>query len=225
MIADANPGSTGYLALPSTLLTDLNSGNAPNLMWLTPNECDDGHIACGHLNNTVSQQNQYLSRVVPLILNSTTFRTSSSLLFVTWDEGTSSLCTNSPSQTYPICRDPVTAILAGPAARTGYRSNKGYSHYSFVTTLETVWNLTPLLPIPVNIPAPPMFEFLSVPSAQAAGGGSRMYRVKMGEYLGCLDAPTPMTRNPERSSVLCFFQHPTCYAGRFGRPFSQTIRN
>jgi len=172
-IVDANPAHTGYLALPQQLMLDLNSTSPPNFMWLTPNLCDDGHDKCRPLNNTVSQSNQYLASLVPLILGSKTFLLTNSLLFVTWDEG--AVCTGL-SQTYPNCRDRVTTIWAGPAARKNYNSKRGYSHYSFVTTLEALWSLSPQLQIPAGAPAPIMVECISPVTNQfEAGGGRRAY--------------------------------------------------
>src|SRR6267143_605170 len=106
LIVKANPGASGYLALPTQLLSDLNStSTAPNYMWLTPNLCDDGHDVCGPVNNLVSQQNQYLSLLVPMILSSTIFRTQRAALFITWDESATNL------------NNIVTAIWAGPVAK------------------------------------------------------------------------------------------------------------
>src|SRR5436309_2709304 len=51
-IVNANPGANGYLALPTLLLSDLNSvSTASNYMWLTPNLCNDGHDVCVPLND------------------------------------------------------------------------------------------------------------------------------------------------------------------------------
>lgn len=169
-VVDANPSHTGYLALPQQLILDLNSTNPPDFMWLTPNLCDDGHDRCLPLNNTVSQSNKYLASLVPLILGSKTFLLPNSVLFITWDEG--SVC-SSLSQTYPTCRDRVTTIWAGPGARRGYGSSKAYSHYSFVTTLEALWSLSPQLQIPAGITAPTMLEFMAITVIQPQLGGGR----------------------------------------------------
>lgn len=166
-IVNANPGSTGYLALPTILLSDLNKTTAPSFMWLTPNLCDDGHSPCNPLNNTVLQTNNYLSLLVPKILNSPVFREENSTLFITWDEGDS--C-KSPGQTYPTCIDRVSTIWAGPVVKTGYKSNTGYSHYSFPKTLEIAWSLQPLTSF--DAAAIPMTEFLDPPFTHDGLAGS-----------------------------------------------------
>src|SRR4029077_6997779 len=120
-IVDAKPGASGYLALPTLLLSDLNSTtSSSNYMWLTPNLCDDGHNLCKPFNNSVTQANEYLSQLVPKILNSTIFKTQQAALFITWDE----------SSLRPANK--ITAIWAGNAAKTNYKSLSFYNHYSTV---------------------------------------------------------------------------------------------
>lgn len=171
-IVRANPGSTGYLALPQQLLSDLDSTvTASNFMWLTPNLCDNGHDKCTPLNNTVSQSNQYLNLVVPKILNSTLFNTRNAALFITWDEGTK--CP-SPGQTYPKCTDRVTSIWAGSLVIPRSHSSIGYSHYSFLKTVESAWILSPLTGL--DAASVPMTEFF-VPSLISAGAGRAPVKV------------------------------------------------
>lgn len=126
-IVSANPGHSG---LPDNqFVTDLNSTvTASNFMWLTPNVCNDMHDC------TVSTGDNYLSRLVPQVLNSTIFRTQGAALFITFDEpGTCS---------YTVCR--VTGIWAGPSVKRNYASSVRYDHYSVPATLESIWNLPAL---------------------------------------------------------------------------------
>jgi len=192
-VVDANPTASGYLALPSKLLSDLNSMTTPaaNLIWLSPNNCNSGHDnnatttfyggpSICPLSNHVREQNDYLKALVPAILNSATFTTSPSLLFITWDEGSGGACTktNDPSypETFPVCIDRVTTIFAGSDALPHHLSNRGYSHYSFLPTIEKVWGLAPLAG-QVNGPAfdeflRPDFELSSSPSSVSISPGS-----------------------------------------------------
>ena len=182
-LVDANPTSVGYLALPTKLLSDLNnmSSPAPSFMWLTPNNCNDGHdnnatitfygtLSICPLSNYVQEQNSYLKALVPAILNSTTFTTSASLLVITWDEGAACTPTNDPAypETFPICIDRVTTIFAGSDAQSSHISNKGYSQYGFLPTLDEVWGLAPLAG---QIDGPPFDEFLAPISLSFGGGG------------------------------------------------------
>jgi phosphatidylinositol-3-phosphatase len=183
-LVDANPTSTGYLALPTKLLSDLNNltSPAPNFLWLTPNNCDNGHddnatitfyntSSICPLSNNVQAQNNYLKVLVPAILNSTTFTTSTSLLVITWDEGVACPPTNDPAypETFPICIDRVTTIFAGSDAQPHHISNKGYSHYGFLPTLEEILGIPPL---PRQVNGPTFDEFLTrLPLASHGAGG------------------------------------------------------
>ncbi|MBO0889103.1 hypothetical protein J2P12_08400, partial [Candidatus Bathyarchaeota archaeon] len=81
----ANPSGCSVTDCP--LINDLNSGSAPNFMWLTPNNCDNMHGVAGMCAASVSFGDSYLSRLIPNILNSRTFTSQRSALFVVFDEG------------------------------------------------------------------------------------------------------------------------------------------
>jgi hypothetical protein len=175
-IVNANGDTAGYLALPRSLITDLNGHSPANLSWLVPNNCNNGHnyntTNCP-VTNPVFEQNNYLRALVPAILNSTTFQTRSSALFITWDEG--KLCAK--GHAFPSCVDPVAMIIAGSAIRQIYKSNNSYSHYSFIATLEDLWGLSQL-PLPPAINPLPASEFFSpVVSWVGSGGGLGRIRV------------------------------------------------
>jgi len=111
---------------------------------------------CTNVRRCTSQGDEYLSLLVPEILNSAVFNTRNALLFITWDEGNNCVYVG---QTYPMCIDRVPAILAGPHVRRGYVSNTGLSHYSLVKTLEVAWSLPSFTTLDAN--ANPMTEFLA----------------------------------------------------------------
>jgi acid phosphatase len=60
------------------LASDLN-GNTPQLSWITPGMCNDGHD-CG-----VARSDRWLSQIVPQITSSTAWK-QGGVLFITWDE-------------------------------------------------------------------------------------------------------------------------------------------
>lgn len=166
-IVDADPGSSGFLALPTQLFSDLNSSVAPNYIWLIPNLCNDGHSLCQPLNNTVSQSNLYLSQVVPRILASTLFKTQKAALFITWDEGDNRA-------------NAVTTIWAGPIVNGSFKSHTSYNHYSAIKTIELAWNLPTLSTY--DAAAMPMTEFFSSAQSSSLGGGGK--RFPMVIFLG-----------------------------------------
>ena len=107
------------------LYLDLQAGKLPSFSFVTPNICDDAH-SC-----PLSQGDQWLSTLVPKIINSSSFATTA--LFIVYDEGSSNDTTGGGGQ--------VPAILVSPFAKTGYVSRGEYSHYSLLATVEAIFNL------------------------------------------------------------------------------------
>jgi phosphatidylinositol-3-phosphatase len=107
------------------MATDLRSAaTTPDFAFITPNVQSDMH------DSPTAVGDRWLSRVVPSILGSAAFRTTPSLLVVTFDEGTTN--------------QHIVTIFAGNAARAGYRSPRRYDHYSLLHTIEADWGLAPL---------------------------------------------------------------------------------
>src|SRR6266571_3618382 len=161
----ANP--SGCAVSDCTLIEDLNSGSAPNFMWLTPNNCDNMH-GFTYANGTVlcptsvSFGDGYLSSLVPNILKSTTFTTQRSALFVVFDEG-NGYCPLNQSTT----EDCVYAVWAGRQAKASFGTTNLYNHYSWLRTIEVNWNLQTLTNNDAN--ATPMAEFFAPPLSAIFG--------------------------------------------------------
>jgi phosphatidylinositol-3-phosphatase len=90
-------------------------GNVPQLAWITPGLCHDGHDC------STGVADQWLSQVVPTILASSAWR-QNGLLLITWDEG-------DDSANHVL----TLAIHPNPAERT---SSQAYNHYSLLATIE-----------------------------------------------------------------------------------------
>jgi len=147
----ANP--SGCTVTDCTLVNDLNSGAAPNFMWLTPNNCDNMHGFTGGCAASIPFGDAYLSGLVPKILNSTTFATQRSALFVVFDEGNGYCPLNNSSE------DCVYAVWAGRGTKNSFVTTNPYNHYSFIRTVETNWNLASLSTNDAT--ATPMTEFFT----------------------------------------------------------------
>jgi hypothetical protein len=132
----ANPGACSVT--DCTLINDLNSAAAPNFMWVTPNNCDNMHGVSGICSTSIPLGDKYLSSLVPNILNSQTFTTQRSALFVVFDEGNGYCPLNNSSQ------DCMYAVWAGRGTKTGLVTSNLYDHYSFTKTIEVNWNLASL---------------------------------------------------------------------------------
>jgi phosphatidylinositol-3-phosphatase len=144
-IVPANSG--GNDGQDDLFLSDLASpSTASNLMWLTPNLCNDMHSSATCTNGCTSDGNptclkdgdSYLSSVIPQILSSNLFTHQKAALFVTFDEGNGFCPLDGSSE------DCVYAVWAGPVVKTNFQSANHYSHYSFLKTLETNWRLPSL---------------------------------------------------------------------------------
>jgi phosphatidylinositol-3-phosphatase len=139
-IVTANSSGNGP---DDVLLSDLSSpSKASNLMWLTPNLCNDMHDC------PISTGDSYLSNLVPKILSSDLFTHQKAALFITFDEGNAA---------YP--KDYVYSVWAGPTVKKDFTSQENHSHYSFLSTLENVWHLHSLTSN--DLSAPPMLEFFT----------------------------------------------------------------
>lgn len=136
-----NPQRCRTHVVPLTqLATDLRSvKTTPDFAFITPNLCNDMHDC------PIATGDRWLARIVPLILGSEAFRTTRSLLVVTWDEDEGTADNH------------VVTILAGNSVKSGYGSGRRYDHYSLLHTIEAAWHLAPLTPNDAR--APTMNEF------------------------------------------------------------------
>jgi phospholipase C len=107
--------------------TDSIRGNLPAYSMITPNVCDDAH-SC-----QLSAGDKWLSTYVPLMINSPSFP--SMALFVVYDEGSSGQGFGLNAGGHVVC------LLLSPFAKPGYVSNRQYSHYSLLATIEAIFKL------------------------------------------------------------------------------------
>src|SRR6266550_4276877 len=163
----ANPANNSTCTgTDCALINDLNSGSAPNFMWLTPNDCNNmhGNSACSNKCTTSYTSvcnkagDNYLSGLVPNILNSNTFQTTRAALFITFDEG-SGFC---PSPN-PGGADCMYTVWAGPTTKTNFSSNHADTHYFFTKTIETNWGLATMTSNDAGATA--MTEFFQAPAS------------------------------------------------------------
>jgi hypothetical protein len=112
--------------------TDLTTGTVPNFVWITPNMCNDMHDC------SIGTGDAWLAGVVPSILGSSAFK-NGGVLFITWDEGSSSAgcCGNSAG-------GQVATLVLAPNIVAGLRSTINETHYSLLRTVEDAWGLSAL---------------------------------------------------------------------------------
>jgi len=106
--------------------TDLSAGTLPNFVWITPNMCSDMHDC------SVATGDTWLKNFLPRILQSAAFKRS--VVYVTWDEGTTTSGGGG--------RVPFLAI--SPDAAPGLQSPRPANHYNLLRTIEDAWGLPAL---------------------------------------------------------------------------------
>jgi hypothetical protein len=142
------------------LSTDLASAKTtPNLSYITPNVCDDGHDApCkdGRPGGLTSAD-LFLQKWVPTILASPAYK-AGGMLVITFDEaeaggknGDSSACCKtppSPNSGKPGIFGPgggrVGALIISARTKPGTTNATPYNHYALLCSLENVWGLSHL---------------------------------------------------------------------------------
>lgn len=118
---------------------------APNFIWLTPTDGDNGHDPSG----CVTCGDNYLAQLVPRILASPLFTAPGSKagLLITYDEGYNQ-CANTGGT-----GECLYTSVSGPAAKKAAQISPAQaSHYSLAKTLETNWGLLSLNAGDVNAP-------------------------------------------------------------------------
>jgi hypothetical protein len=93
---------------------------------IVPNICDDMH-SC-----PVSTGDQWLSKYVPLILNSAQYQSRSLVLFITFDENDSDASNQVPT------------LVIAPSTPRGERVGARFTHYSLLKTTETLLHVPQL---------------------------------------------------------------------------------
>jgi len=128
-----NAGRCAAHVVPFTQFgSDMSSGRVPNFVWITPNMCNDMHDCA------VSTGDGWLRSVVPTITSSAAFR-NGGVLFITWDEGSSSA---------GCCADAwggrVATLVISPRSISGFRSSVAENHYGLLRTIEDGFHLAHL---------------------------------------------------------------------------------
>jgi len=120
------------------LATDLSSNALPAFSFITPNLIDDMH------DGTIADGDTWLKNNLPTILNSQDYTSGSTVVFITWDEGTGgkngeACATNTADSS---CQ--VATIVVSPSTPAGSTSATLFNHYSLLGTTESLLGLSQL---------------------------------------------------------------------------------
>jgi phosphatidylinositol-3-phosphatase len=125
----------------SQLAVDLQSGNVPNYVFITPNMINDMH------DGSVQQGDAWLAAEVPKILASDAYKNGGAL-FITWDEGSSQ-------------GDDPPFIVVSPNAKPGFVSHTSYDTSSFLLTVQSMLGVEPLPCGPQPMTTTPMSDLFT----------------------------------------------------------------
>lgn len=125
------------------LTSDLQSvGTTPNLSYISPNLCDDGHdIPCvDGSQGGLASADAWLRQQVPAILASPAYK-QDGMLVITFDEADG---TNAgPEGLLPggTAGGRIGALVLSPFIKGGTTSDTPYNHYSLLATIEDIFSL------------------------------------------------------------------------------------
>jgi hypothetical protein len=141
---------------------DLDSGNIPNFVWISPDQCHDMHgvsssnakflnnpncafPASGLDHSIIKLGDNYLRNTVNEITESRVWRTQKSALVIMWDENDYSSangCCHSPTGVNGIVLGGSNApalVLTSRGSQHFVDSTTPYNHYSLLATIEQLW--------------------------------------------------------------------------------------
>ncbi|MCL6563972.1 MAG: alkaline phosphatase family protein [Firmicutes bacterium] len=170
-----NPSRLDHVVPFSQLKTDLQSDNVPNFVWISPNVINDMHGQPPGPGATVTYNDptqlyqagdQFVHNTVNMIMASHSWKTSKSVIFITWDEATYPSGNPTPSelQTFtapgpdapvvpagtvngfawpggPYGGGQVPLIIIDSADPHHFVINTWSNHYSLLRTIEQNWHL------------------------------------------------------------------------------------
>jgi phospholipase C len=111
------------------LATDLAHNALPAFSFVTPNLNDDMH------DGTTAQGDQWLARNLPTIFNSSEYRSGTTTVFLTWDEGEGGITNDCASNTTDVGCHIVTVVIS-PSTVPRTTSGALFNHYSLLGTTD-----------------------------------------------------------------------------------------
>lgn len=116
------------------LAADLAANTLPAFAFVTPNVVDDMH------DGTIAEGDGWLAQNLGDIFQSPAYRSGTTAVFVTWDEGEGGSSSDCATNTTDVgCH--VAALVASPSTVPGTTSGAVFNHYSLLGTTEELLGL------------------------------------------------------------------------------------
>ncbi|MDQ0261341.1 alkaline phosphatase family protein [Sinomonas atrocyanea] len=159
-----NPSRTSKIVpLEQNLASDLSSGNVPNFVWISPDQCHDmhgtspsganrigmpscGYPASGLDHGAIKLGDDYVKQQVTQIMDSATWKTTNSSIVLAWDENDYSGYSGGPGS--PVGANGAVLgggdaplIVINSAQGPHKTTDKMSDHYTLLSTIEHLWHL------------------------------------------------------------------------------------
>ena len=108
--------------------TDLAANALPAFSFVTPNLIHDMH------DGSIAQGDSWLARHLPALLNSAAYKSGTTAIFITWDEGSGGHQIENCATKTSDASCHVATIVVSPSTRAGTRSGILFNHYSLLGT-------------------------------------------------------------------------------------------
>ena len=159
-----SPRLNNIVPFKGNFASDLASGNVPNFVWISPDQCHDMHgmdpstaaligmPTCGYPDSgldhgAIQLGDQFLHHTVNQITHSETWQESDSSIVIVWDEddytGISGCC-GSPTGVGGVTLGGAQVpaiVLNSEGEGDATRSSRAFNHYSLLATIEHLWDL------------------------------------------------------------------------------------
>ncbi len=141
---------------------DLRSGNVPNFVWISPDQCNDmhgisastaaliGNPTCGFPDSgldhgAIQLGDAFLKKTVPMIMHSRTWRSEPSSLVIVWDEddyaGIDGCCGSPTGKNGVVLGGAHAPLIVVNSNGGGESTAVAANHYSLLATIERLWRL------------------------------------------------------------------------------------
>jgi hypothetical protein len=159
-----SPRLNNIVPFEGNFASDLATGNVPNFVWISPDQCHDmhgmspsgaaligmptcGYPASGLDHGAIQLGDQFLKDTVSQITHSRTWHTSDSSIVIVWDEDDYAAitgCCNSPTGVNGVTLGGAQVpaiVLNSRGSDDATRANGAANHYTLLAAIERLWNL------------------------------------------------------------------------------------